>query len=382
MLSIRQINKRYGSHQALKDATLELEPGEFFSILGPSGCGKSTLLRILGGFETPDSGSVWLGGVDITRVPPHERPTNMVFQRYALFPHLSVAANVGFSLSLGRMTGAERRRYVDEALALVAMEGMGERRVQSLSGGQQQRVALARALICKPKVLLLDEPLSALDLQLRLRMQAELRALQRRLGMTFVFVTHDQSEALSMSDRMAVVNRGHIEQVGSPAALYDHPATDFVASFLGTMNRVTVQYSAPCNQSSDHVWVNLDGSNRLRARWSQGRPLPAAGTPVTMLVRPEKIGLREAHSHEASVVSTDGRELSLPCQVSDMAFHGATTQVTAHVANLATSVTVTHLNRDSLPAGLSLGSRVQLVIRLDLDHVLIAPAIPPVTTGG
>ena len=372
MLSIRQLSKRFGAHVALRDASLELGSGEFFSILGPSGCGKSTLLRILGGFDAPDSGSIWLDSRDITRLLPCERPTNMVFQRYALFPHLSVAENVGFSLSLQRrVAGSERRRRIDEALSLVAMDGMGGRSVQSLSGGQQQRVALARAIICRPRVLLLDEPLSALDMQLRLRMQAELRALQRRLGMTFVFVTHDQGEALSMSDRMAVIKDGHIEQVGTPSTLYDQPATDFVASFLGTMNRVPVHFSAPCDQSKHHVWVELAGGQRFRARWSEGMVMPPPGAQVSMLVRPEKMGIREERPRSTSPITESGDELALACHVADMAFHGATTQVTGQLHDFGISVTATHLNRDCLPAGLSQGSRVRLIVKT--EHILIAP---------
>ncbi len=372
MLSIRQISKRFGAHNALRDASLDLGSGEFFSILGPSGCGKSTLLRILGGFEAPDSGSICLDGKDITRLLPSERPTNMVFQRYALFPHLSVAENVGFSLSLQKkVTASDRRRRIDEALALVAMDGLGERSVQSLSGGQQQRVALARAIICRPRVLLLDEPLSALDLQLRLRMQVELRALQRRLGMTFVFVTHDQGEALSMSDRMAVINGGHIEQVGTPSALYDRPATDFVASFLGTMNRVPVQFHAPCEHSANHVWVELTGGQRLRARWSEGTTMPPSGALVSMLVRPEKMGIREDCHGSTPRMTEAGDELTLSCRVADMAFHGATTQITGQLHDVDISVTATHLNRDGLPVGLGQGSRVRLVVKT--EHILIAP---------
>lgn len=238
MLKLVQLNKAFGGSPAVRDLSLELREGEFFSLLGPSGCGKTTLLRMLAGFESPDSGRIELQDQDITALPPNRRPFNLVFQKYALFPHLNVWQNVAFGL---RMQGAPKSEIVsrvDQTLALVQMEGFDHRAVQTLSGGQAQRIALARALINRPSLLLLDEPLSALDLKLRQQMQVELLQLQRRLERTFVFVTHDQDEAMALSDRIGVMNEGRLEQVGTPREIYDRPATPFVASFIGSMNLV------------------------------------------------------------------------------------------------------------------------------------------------
>jgi putative spermidine/putrescine transport system ATP-binding protein len=234
------LRKQFGSGssavQAVDDVTLEIADGEFFAMLGPSGSGKTTMLRLIAGFELPTSGQVLLGGQDVTRLPPFRRDVNTVFQDYALFPHMSVAENVGYGLRVKRVPKAEQRDRVEQALATVRLESFGGRRPTQLSGGQRQRVALARALVNRPRVLLLDEPLGALDLKLREEMQAELIGIQREVGITFVFVTHDQTEALSMSDRVAVFNRGRIEQVGPPSEVYERPATEFVAGFVGTSN--------------------------------------------------------------------------------------------------------------------------------------------------
>ncbi|MFT3732165.1 MAG: ABC transporter ATP-binding protein [Hyphomicrobium sp.] len=220
----------------LDNVTLDIAHGEFVSLLGPSGCGKTTSLRVMAGFEEPTSGRVLLDGADITALRPYDRPLNTVFQDYALFPHMNVAENVGFGLSLRKLSRGETDKKVKEALELVGLGDKIYARVSNLSGGQRQRVALARALVCSPRVLLLDEPLSALDANLREQMQIELKRLQSRLGTTFVMVTHDQGEALSISDRIVVLNRGKIEQIASPAELYDAPATRFVADFIGSMN--------------------------------------------------------------------------------------------------------------------------------------------------
>ncbi|MFD8595965.1 ABC transporter ATP-binding protein [Kitasatospora sp. NPDC059646] len=225
-----------GGVRAVDGVDLEVHEGEFFALLGPSGSGKTTLLRLVAGFETPTSGRILLGGADVSRLPPFDRDVNTVFQDYALFPHMTVVQNVGYSLAVRRVPKAERTRRVRAALATVRLDGFEQRRPSQLSGGQRQRVALARALINRPKVLLLDEPLGALDLKLRHDMQLELKQLQREVGITFLLVTHDQEEALTMSDRVAVVNAGRIEQVGSPADVYERPATAFVAGFVGTSN--------------------------------------------------------------------------------------------------------------------------------------------------
>ncbi len=225
-----------GRVMAVDDVTLDIEAGEFFALLGPSGCGKTTSLRMIAGFELPDSGRVHVGGRDITDLPVHRREMGMVFQSYALFPHRTVEENVGFGLRMRDVSKADIKQRVAAALALVALTGLGERKPSQLSGGQQQRVALARALVVEPPVLLCDEPLGALDRKLRQQMQFELKELQKRLGVTLVFVTHDQEEALAMSDRIAVMNKGRIEQVGTPTEIYEKPRTRFVADFIGEIN--------------------------------------------------------------------------------------------------------------------------------------------------
>jgi spermidine/putrescine ABC transporter ATP-binding subunit len=230
------VRKSFGEVAALEEVNLSIDDGSFVSLLGASGCGKSTLLRIIAGFETASAGSVRIHGADVTRLPPHRRPTNMVFQRGALFPHMNVFDNVAYSLKLRKWPRERIRAKVDEMLALVRLEGLGGRAASELSGGQSQRVALARALAAEPQVLLLDEPLSALDLKLRQQMQLELRAIQRKLGATFVFVTHDQTEALVMSDRIAIMNRGRVVQVGTPREIYMRPSTLFVSDFIGQTN--------------------------------------------------------------------------------------------------------------------------------------------------
>lgn len=236
MIELSNIEKYYGTYHALRDVTCSIEEGEFFSLLGPSGSGKTTLLRTIAGFEGINSGSLLIGGQSMAGVPPNKRPTNMVFQSYAIFPHMSVAQNVAYGLRAQRLGKVKTAEMVQDALSKVGLEGYGERAAHAMSGGQRQRVALARALILKPKVLLLDEPLSALDRKLREEMQSELRHLQRDLGITFVLVTHDQEEALTMSDRVAVMFEGQIAQLDTPQALYQRPASKRVAEFFGAMN--------------------------------------------------------------------------------------------------------------------------------------------------
>jgi putative spermidine/putrescine transport system ATP-binding protein len=230
------VTKRFGGFIAVDDVDLEVAEGEFFSMLGPSGSGKTTSLRMVAGFERPTSGRIMLGGQDVSTLAPYERDVNTVFQDYALFPHMTVAQNVAYGLEVRKVPRDERRRRVDDALAMVRLEQFGGRKPSALSGGQRQRVALARALVMRPKVLLLDEPLGALDLKLRQAMQIELKEIQQEVGLTFVYVTHDQEEALTMSDRLAVFNHGRIEQVGTPAEVYELPATGFVAGFVGASN--------------------------------------------------------------------------------------------------------------------------------------------------
>src|SRR5437016_7550760 len=239
-IALEGVSKGFGTVAAVNDVTLSIGEGELFSLLGPSGCGKTTTLRMIAGFEVPDEGRIVLQGRDVTTVPANRRPVNMVFQQYALFPHMSIYDNVAFGLKLKRVPGAELRTRVLEMLRVVALEGLEQRRPRQLSGGQQQRVALARALVNRPAALLLDEPLGALDVKLRKHMQLELKRIQHELGTTFVYVTHDQEEALAMSDRIAVMNAGRVEQVGGPREIYERPATAFVADFIGSLNALDV----------------------------------------------------------------------------------------------------------------------------------------------
>jgi putative spermidine/putrescine transport system ATP-binding protein len=233
---LSNLTKRYGEVEAVAGIDLEIWPGEFFTLLGPSGSGKTTTLRMIAGFEDPSGGAIELAGRDMTGVPPYDRAVNTVFQDYALFPHMTVGENVAYGLRVGGVARAERARRRDQALAMVRLPDYGERRPSELSGGERQRVALARAIVNRPRVLLLDEPLGALDLKLREQMQSELKAIQSEVEITFVYVTHDQDEALTMSNRIAVFNRGRIEQISSPVELYEHPATEFVAGFVGVSN--------------------------------------------------------------------------------------------------------------------------------------------------
>ncbi|MFC4786690.1 ABC transporter ATP-binding protein [Nocardioides sp. MAHUQ-72] len=238
-IALRGLSKHFGEVRAVDDLDLEIADGEFFSMLGPSGSGKTTVLRLIAGFEQPTGGRILLAGDDVTDRQPFARDVNTVFQDYAIFPHMSVRQNIEYGLRVKKVPRGERRTRAEEALATVRLEGYGDRRPHQLSGGQRQRVALARALVNRPKVLLLDEPLGALDLKLRREMQIELKAIQREVGITFVFVTHDQEEALTMSDRIAVFNEGRIEQLATPVELYEHPASAFVAGFVGTSNLLT-----------------------------------------------------------------------------------------------------------------------------------------------
>jgi len=235
-IRVTGLTKRYGDVVAVDAIDLDIAQGEFFTMLGPSGSGKTTTLRMIAGFETPDEGSIELAGEDVSRLPPYERPVNTVFQDYALFPHMTVQENVEYGLRVTKVKKGERRERAQAALEMVRLGGYGGRKPSQLSGGQRQRVALARAIVNRPKVLLLDEPLGALDLKLRQEMQIELKSIQREVGITFVYVTHDQEEALTMSDRIAVFNQGRIEQVGLPAAVYEHPQSEFIAGFVGVSN--------------------------------------------------------------------------------------------------------------------------------------------------
>jgi spermidine/putrescine transport system ATP-binding protein len=303
---LEHVSKRFADVQAVDDVSLAVRQGEFFSLLGPSGCGKTTTLRMIAGFERLDSGRIVIGAVDVTETPPHKRPVNTVFQSYALFPHLTVADNVGFGLRFRRMSAAEKRSRIQRTLELVRLEGYGSRKPHQLSGGQQQRVALARSLILSPAVLLLDEPLGALDAKLRRELQIELKRIQREVGITFVYVTHDQEEALTMSDRMGVMSGGRIEQLDSARKVYEEPETTFVADFLGVSNLMR----AVCDGRGG---VTVDGVTLKAARGST-----STTGDVRLTIRPERIDVAGVG---------DASENTLHAVVESLVYLGSTTQV-------------------------------------------------------
>lgn len=280
------MSRTFGATKAVDAVDLRVARGQFYALLGPSGCGKTTTLRLIAGFDRPDSGQILIGGKDVAALPPYRRDVNTVFQHYALFPHLSVADNVAFGLRQRHVPRDQADRRVDEALGMVRLGGLGHRRPSELSGGQQQRVALARALVNRPTVLLLDEPLGALDMKLRKEMQVELKELQRQVGITFVFVTHDQEEALTMSDRIAVMQDGRILQEGSSREIYERPATRFVADFIGLTNFFEGKV---VDRRGGRVLVRTADSLEV---WCAADSLPSGGASVTVAVRPEKIELR------------------------------------------------------------------------------------------
>jgi spermidine/putrescine transport system ATP-binding protein len=313
------LEKSFGDFPAVRGIDVEIAGGEFFSLLGPSGCGKTTTLRMVAGFEEPSAGKILLDGVDVAHVPPHKRPVNTVFQSYALFPFMTVRENVAFGLQYTNATKDEAKRRVDEALALVQMEQRAKSKPGLLSGGQQQRVALARALVLGPKVLLLDEPLGALDAKLRKALQIELKSLQERVGITFIYVTHDQEEALTMSDRLAVMADGRIEQVGSPEQVYQEPATSYVADFLGVSNLLDV----------DVISADADGT-RIKFGETTLSCAPGAVTEVgaaKAVLRPERIQLLP---HSATGPNR------VPGMVERLVYLGSTTQVIVRLAPGAT----------------------------------------------
>jgi spermidine/putrescine transport system ATP-binding protein len=308
-IRLASVTKRFGAVTAVDDVSLEIGAGEFFSLLGPSGCGKTTTLRMLGGFDLPTTGRIELRGRDVTYAPPDKRPVNMVFQSYALFPHLDVADNIAFGLKRRGVDQAEIRRRTGDILEKVHLPGYEKRRTHELSGGQQQRVALARALVNEPQVLLLDEPLGALDLKLRKRLQVELKRIQMDVGITFVYVTHDQEEALTMSDRIAVMHGGRIEQVGPPEDLYDRPSTSFVADFIGTTNLLSGTIEAI---AADLATIRLDSGDACVVATHRRH----VGAPVQLSIRPEAIGL----------VRPSGEGQALVATVEQVAYLGAAVQ--------------------------------------------------------
>jgi spermidine/putrescine transport system ATP-binding protein len=289
-IDLRDVVKQFGETKAVDHVNMQIRDGEFFSMLGPSGCGKTTTLRMIAGFEYPTTGEIWLHGKAIGSTPPYKRPVNTVFQSYALFPHMTVAENVAFGLEMKRTPSVEIDKRVREALEMVRLDSFGSRRPRQLSGGQQQRVALARALVNSPEVLLLDEPLGALDQKLRKEMQLELKRLQERVGITFIFVTHDQEEALTMSDRIAVMSQGKVLQVGTPTQIYERPTCRFVADFIGEANFIDGTVSATEGMSGNDYCVALTTPAGHTVRGLSAHAI-APGTPATLSIRPEKAHL-------------------------------------------------------------------------------------------
>jgi spermidine/putrescine transport system ATP-binding protein len=339
------VSKRFGGVGAVDDVSLEIEEGEFFSLLGPSGCGKTTTLRMVAGFELPDAGRIVLQGADVTGVPANRRPVNMVFQQYALFPHMSVYDNVAFGLKVKRVPRSQHAGRVHEILRIVSLEGFEKRRARQLSGGQQQRVALARALVNLPAALLLDEPLGALDVKLRKHMQLELKRIQHDLGTTFVYVTHDQEEALAMSDRIAVMNGGRVEQIGSPREIYDRPRTAFVADFIGSLNALDLTVDELVGA---YAVMRLGTDERVVV------PVPSeqrAGDKVRVAVRPEQVQIGPI----GSAVANGGSRLD--GTLSEVVFLGMYTQF--HVDTGAGRV-VSHRLADESLARFERGARVTI----------------------
>src|SRR3954467_1737099 len=344
-IQLEELTKSFGEHVAVAGIDVEMAEGEFFTLLGPSGCGKTTTLRMIAGFEQPTSGQIMLDGTDVARVPPHRRNVNTVFQSYALFPHLDVAKNVGFGLKYQKLDKSERAKRVAQALELVNLTEFAHRKADQLSGGQQQRVALARALVLQPRVLLLDEPLGALDAKLRKSLQVELKTLQSELGITFVFVTHDQEEALTMSDRIAVMNNGLVEQAASPRSIYEEPTTVFVAEFLGVSNLLAAEAvgreGAACAvRIGDRVF-----------RCGQGE-LDTVGE-VKVMIRPERISI-EPH--------TEAGDERLPGIVERSVFLGGSHEV--HVRVLGGELMRAMVANDGSPAPVSLDPGAAVSLRL------------------
>ncbi|MEX3975874.1 ABC transporter ATP-binding protein [Paraburkholderia caribensis] len=349
-LKLVGVSKSYGSVQVLEPVDLSFEDGEFITVLGPSGSGKTTILKMIGGFTSPTSGQIFFQGKDIARVPAFRRPFNTVFQDYALFPHMRVGQNVGYGLRVRGVAKKEMDRRVSDVLALVGLGDKAMRYPHELSGGQRQRVALARAIICEPKVVLLDEPLAALDAELRRSMQDFLKDLQRRIKTTFVFITHDQHEAISMSDRIVVMNHGRVEQVGTPREIYHHPSSPFVARFFGENNLLPATVESRANGlitvASPFGRIEVDD-----------RPGLNVGTNVTLAVRPEHIDVKPSQ-----FVTSDG--LSVAADVSSISFLGATSQVTLTLPEAGSAAV-----RASLPTtecmNIAAGDRVRMTFSLD-----------------
>ncbi len=330
-LEIDNLQKSFAHTTAVESVHLQVTRGEFVSLLGPSGCGKTTTLRMIAGFEAPSAGAIRLDGVDITHKPPNQRNVGMVFQSYALFPNMTVAENIGFGLKVAKRPAAESKRRVDELLAVIKLPTLGARYPYQLSGGQQQRVALARALAIQPQVLLLDEPLSALDAKIRVALRNEIRSIQREMGITTIYVTHDQEEALSLSDRIVVMNNGRVEQIGTPFEIYNFPRTSFVASFVGTLNILQGQVADPaCGK------IVVDGQEVVA---SQGLERTCVGDPCAVALRPEIVSLGEAPE--------DGNRMR--GTVEDVNFLGSVVRIRVRFRDNAISLDTFNNPRLSLP---------------------------------
>ncbi|MFN7151863.1 MAG: ABC transporter ATP-binding protein [Microthrixaceae bacterium] len=341
------VSKRFGDYVAVESADFDIAEGEFFSMLGPSGCGKTTTLRMIAGFEQPTSGRILLHGDDVSRTPPYRRDVNTVFQNYALFPHMNVFDNVAFGLRNKKTPKDVVQQRVMELLEVVRLPDMAERRPTQLSGGQQQRIALARALVNLPKALLLDEPLGALDLKLREVMQLELKRIQREVGITFIFVTHDQEEALTMSDRIAVMTKGRVDQIGTPTEIYHHPATAFVAGFIGTANLLPVTVHG---QDGDTVTVDSRSGDQFRV--PAGGRTHSAGAEATLMVRPERLVPKGAPLHGGEPAG------SLECTVTSMVFQGPVVRCQVRTATGAEMVA--HLGPEDDPTSIAVGSPITM----------------------
>lgn len=361
VIEIDHVTKRFADYVAVADADFSIAQGEFFSMLGPSGCGKTTTLRMIAGFETPTSGAIRLEGTDVSRVPPHKRNVNTVFQHYALFPHMNVWDNVAFGPRSMKKDKAEVKRRVDELLEVVRLTDFAKRKPGQLSGGQQQRVALARALVNYPSALLLDEPLGALDLKLRHAMQFELKRIQREVGITFIYVTHDQEEALTMSDRIAVMNAGNVEQIGTPTDIYDRPATVFVANFIGQANLWAGRQTGRLD--GDYVEVKVLGST-LRAR--PGDTAIESGGHATLMVRPERL--------RVSTEPPAGDAVSVQATVRDMTFQGPVVRLS--LAAPDDSPIVAHVGPEQNLPTMRPGDQVYVSWSPDASLVLPAADIP------
>ena len=360
-LELKEIKKSFTEGEAVLDnISLEISKGEFITLLGSSGCGKTTTLRIIAGLEQPDAGSVWLDGRDVTGLEPNQRNVNTVFQNYALFPHMNVAENIGYGLKLKKVPKSEIRKKVSQMLELVQLEGYEKRKPSELSGGQKQRVAIARALVNNPKVLLLDEPLGALDLQLRRAMQIELKHLQKKLGITFIYITHDQEEAINMSDRIAVMRDGRIEQIGTPDEIYNHPKTSYVATFVGNANILhgvaeSIQgQNAIVKIGNDKVIVKLETSQQDTKDTGAKQHL-TAGENVTLAVRSENILLQEAAAiGDTGTDNGDTVDISVAGGISDI-------HDTNSISGLQATVTEKNFAGGQLRVTLKLSDGTQLI---------------------